>query len=207
MKTTVYIDGFNLYYGCVKDTPYRWLDVAKICQFLLPKHTIHRIRYFTALIQPRPGDPQKAQRQQTYLRALQTIPHLSIHYGHYLLRKVRMTLVTPPAKGARTVEVWRTDEKGSDVNLATYLLVDGFKGDYEAAVIISNDSDLVEPINVVRQELGVPVGVLNPHKNTSYALLRVAAFYKPIRVGALQASQFQPTLHDQHGTITKPNTW
>lgn len=56
MKTNVYVDGFNLYYGCVKGTPYRWLDLARLCRVLLPSHEIHRIRYFTALLRKRPHD-------------------------------------------------------------------------------------------------------------------------------------------------------
>ena len=57
MRTNVYIDGFNLYYGCLKGTPYRWLDLRKHCELLLPKHQIQRIRYFTAMVTARPQDP------------------------------------------------------------------------------------------------------------------------------------------------------
>ena len=32
----VYIDGFNLYYGAVKDSPYRWLDLGALCAHMLP---------------------------------------------------------------------------------------------------------------------------------------------------------------------------
>lgn len=207
MRTNVYVDGFNLYYGCLMNTPYRWLNLAELCRLALPRNTINRIRYFTALVKARPDDPQKPVRQQTYIRALQTNPTLTVHYGHYLERVARMPLANPPAAGPRTVEVIRTDEKGSDVNLATYLLLDGFQGDYEVAVIISNDSDLLRPIEVIRNTLGHRVGVLNPQKNTSRALLRVSTFYKPIRAGLLRASQFPPTIQDAHGTITKPVVW
>ncbi len=120
MKANVYVDGFNLYYGCLKGTPYRWLDLAQLCQVLLPSHQIHRIRYFTARLQPRAEDPQQPRRQLIYLRALRTIPNLSIHYGHFLSHVVRLPLAQPPAEGPRTVEVVRTEEKGTDVNLATY---------------------------------------------------------------------------------------
>lgn len=207
VRTNVYVDGFNLYYGCLMKTPYRWLNLAELCRLALPQNTINRIRYFTAPVKARPADPQKPVRQQTYIRALQTIPTLTVHYGHYLERVTRMALAHPPAAGPRTVEVIRTDEKGSDVNLATYLLLDGFQGDYEVAVVISNDSDLLLPIEVVRNTLGLRVGVLNPQKNTSWALLRASTFYRPIRTGLLRASQFPPTLHDPHGTITKPVAW
>lgn len=56
----------------------------------------------------------------------------------------------------------KIEEKGSDVNLASLLLADGFRGKYEAAVVLSNDSDLMLPIHIVTRELGLPVGLLNP---------------------------------------------
>jgi hypothetical protein len=92
LKTNVYIDGFNFYYGCIRKTPYRWLDLSLLCRTLLPKHQVHRIRYFTALVTPRPSDPQQRTRQEIYLRALMTIPNLSIHRGRFLASKVRMKL-------------------------------------------------------------------------------------------------------------------
>ena len=207
MKTNVYVDGFNLYYGCLKGTSYRWLDLARLCQVLLPSHEIHRIRYFTALVGQRPHDPQQPQRQQTYLRALRIIPNLSIHYGHFLSHVVRLPLARPSAEGSRTVEVVRSEEKGTDVNLATHILVDGFNGDYDAAVIVSNDTDLLEPIRIVRGQLGYPVGILNPQRQQIRVLAKAATFYKRIRQGPLQASQFPNTITDAHGTITKPQSW
>jgi hypothetical protein len=207
MKANIYVDGFNLYYGLVKGTPYKWLDLSTLFRLLLPGDDIHRIRYFTALIEPTSDDPQKRQRQQTYIRALKTIPNLSVHYGHFLSYPKRMPLADPSPNGPRTVEVINTEEKGSDVNLATYLLVDGFDGDYEVAVVVSNDSDLVGPIRMVRERLRLPVGVLNPQRNTSIALLKAASFYRPIRQGVLKVSQFPPILTDATGTFTKPSTW
>jgi hypothetical protein len=67
MRTNVYVDAFNLYYGCLKGTPYRRLDLAALCRRLQPNDEINRIRYFTALVSARADDPQEAQRQLTYL--------------------------------------------------------------------------------------------------------------------------------------------
>lgn len=181
------------------------MDVGQLCRLLLAGHTIHRIRYFTAIVEARPGDPQQQQRQQIYLRALRTIPNLTIHLGTFQTNAVRLPLARPPGTGSRTVEVLRTEEKGSDVNLATYLLLDGFKGDYEAAVVLSNDSDLREPIRAVRRELDIPVGVMIPGGATWSAL--PADFYRRIRSGALAASQFPETFRDATGTITRPRAW
>ena len=119
VNTNVYVDGFNLYYGCLKDSPYRWLDLARLCSLLLPSHEINRIRYFTAPLNIRPDNPYQRQRQQTYLRALQTIPNLTIHYGHFLTNVVRMPLAQPSPAGPQTALVLKTEEKGTDVNLTT----------------------------------------------------------------------------------------
>jgi len=207
MKVNVYIDGFNLYYGCIRGTPYRWLDLRAVSEKLVPRHQVNRIRYFTARVTSRPGDPRMAQRQQMFLRALETLPGLSIHYGRFLVSRTRMPLSRPPASGAKTVEVIKTEEKGSDVNLAAYLLFDAFKGDYESALIISNDSDLVEPIELVRREFGLPVGVVNPHRNTSHALRNAASFYRFLREGVLRSSLLPDKISDAKGIITKPAGW
>jgi hypothetical protein len=105
MRTNVYIDGFNLYYGCLKGTTHKWLDLAAFCQasFPPPRNQINRIRYFTAHVNARPNDPQQPLRQQTFLRALRTIPHLSVHLGSYLEKPTRMPLHPPPATGPKTV--------------------------------------------------------------------------------------------------------
>lgn len=205
MKTNCYIDGFNFYYGAVRGTPYKWLDFSALFRQIFPKHTIGRIRYFTAHVEARPTDPQQPRRQQMYLRALGTLPNLSIHYGHFLTKPYQMPVASDPT---RSVAVLRTEEKGSDVNLATYLLLDAFDNDYDTAIVVSNDSDFIHPIEVVRQRFGKRVEILNPQRHgTSQALRKVADFQRPIRRGVLASSQFPPTLTDRHGTITKPPSW
>lgn len=206
-RTNVYVDGFNLYYGCLRGTPYKWLDPGKLCDELLKDNAINRIRYFTARVRSRPDDPNQQQRQQAYIRALETISNLSVHYGHFLTHTVWMPLANPGASGPKTVEVIKTEEKGSDVNLATHLLYDGFRGDYEVAVVVSNDSDLLEPMRVVKRELGLTVGILNPQKRPSRVLAQEVDFLKQIRPGALKASQFPAALKDAHGTVTRPKEW
>ena len=65
MATYVYIDGFNLFYGSLKGSAYKWLDLEELCRRLLPSDDIQQIRYFTAIVEARDDDPQKPQRQQT----------------------------------------------------------------------------------------------------------------------------------------------
>jgi hypothetical protein len=203
----VYVDGFNLYYGCLKGTAFRWLDLNKLCSFLLPNAQVKHIHYFTARVSARPNDPQQPVRQETYLRALQTLPNVSLTFGRYLTKPTRMALSNPPKGAPQTVEVIKTEEKGSDVNIATQMLVDGFQSKYDLAVVISNDSDLMSPVQAVRNVLGLPVGILNPYKHPARDLLSAATFIKPIRQGVLAASQFPNTLTDSNGTFTRPLGW
>ena len=119
-----------------------------------------------------------------------------------------MPLAQPLPGSPRFAKVVKTEEKGSDVNLAAHLINDGYKAAFQVAVIVTNDSDLLEPIRVVRQELDLPVGILNPHAQTpSKVLVRYASFMRQIRKGVLAASQFPHTLHDDKGKFHKPPVW
>lgn len=207
MATNVYIDGFNLYYGAIKGTPHKWLDLETLCHRLLPKDDIKRIRYFTAKVSARPGDPQQPQRQQTYLRALETLVPVSIHYGHFLTHPVRMPLVDPPLRGPKTAEVLKTEEKGSDVNLASHLLLDAFQDDCDVAVVISNDSDLRVPIRIAERQLGVTVGIVNPHRAESRSRVLHGTFFKQLRPTVLAQCQLPEVMSDQNGTFRKPVSW
>jgi len=203
LRANVYVDGFNFYYGCTKGTKYKWLDLLKFCQLMLPTNTIGNIRYFTAPVVPRASDPQQGQRQQTYFRALRTLPNVSIIEGHFSVKKVRMM----KSDGTGTVQIIKTEEKGSDVNLASYILTDAYDGLYDVAVIISNDSDLAYPISYVKQRLGKIIGLLNPHPHPSVVLMRHKNFYKQIRPAVLAASQFPDQMADAGGIFHCPASW
>lgn len=201
----VYVDGFNLFYGALKRTPYRWLDLRILCHEMLPQDNILAIKYFTARVSARPGDPGKPLRQEMFLRALRTLPGVSIHFGQFRTRPTKLPLsnTTPP----KFVWVDRTEEKGSDVNLAAHLLLDGFHKRYETAVLITNDSDLETPVRMVRQDLGLQIGILNPHPTHSSVLKQWANFTKRIRQSDVAAAQFPTTLTDKTGAFSKPSSW
>ncbi|MGA2537605.1 MAG: NYN domain-containing protein [Terracidiphilus sp.] len=217
MRTNLYIDGFNLYYRLLKDNPqFKWLDLRALAEALLqPQNQIQTIRYYTARISGR-FDPSAPARQQVYLDALQSIPEITIHLGNFLVTKPWAGLVHPPQMRGGAIpqfilpypvvaKVWKTEEKGSDVNLASHLIRDACQGDFDVAAVLSNDTDLVEPIRIVTQELGLPVGLLCPVPKPAEGLVQVASFIKHIRVQHLQGSQFPDTIP---GTIvTRPASW
>jgi len=124
--------------------------------------------------------------------------------------------IPPPPEAPTLVKVVKSEEKGSDVNLASYLLVDAFDGDHEGSVVVSNDSDLAEPIRLARTRFKRRVIVLHPcsrpGRGPSIDLRKAAALRagKPaliVRETLLAASQLPPTLKDEFGTIHKPTDW
>lgn len=205
-RTYIYVDAFNFYYGAVKNTNYKWVNIYNLCKYLLPKNDIVKIKYFTAVVSARKNDLSQPVRQKVFLRALETISCLKIYYGHFLTHAQHLPLVKPKG-GKQYSHVYKTEEKGSDVNLAVHLLYDAFKDNYDIAVIISNDSDLYEAIKIVKEEFKKKIGILNPQKYPSKKLLPLVNFYKPIRSSVLQASLFTNNLKDEKGRFHKPKEW
>ena len=192
MPTNVYIDGLNLYYGALKDSAYRWLDIRKFAAALVPQEEIKTVSYFTARMGVENGDGSKRQRQDVYLRALDSLRGVEIQTGIHRRR------------GAS----W--EEKKTDVNIATAMIFDAFNGVYDHAVLVSNDSDFVSPIQRIHKELGLRVTVANPviGQRTHRELLSAATGTIQVSFDHLRASQLPPSLRDSKGrTITKPRGW
>ena len=257
VRTRVYVDGFNLYYGALKGTPFKWLDPVRLTALLLPRqYQIDRLRYFTARVSGK-LDSRAPARQQIYLKALATRPEVDIHYGRFLAKTAWRPLANLPVAGRRVdasrpvtlpqgnhrvlgvrpqtlpvghypnrrggrehasrehrmplrddvvAEFHSMEEKGSDVNLAAHLLNDAWKERLDAAVVISNDTDLVVPIRMVTQERKRPVFVVCPGRWQIAPQLRNAATHvRHIRPAMLRAAQFPDTLSG--AGISKPAGW
>lgn len=214
MKTILYIDGFNLFYSAVKGTPLRWLNPVTLIERAFPKNQIIRAKFFTAKVRALPNNPGQPIRQMIFWRALKTLPNFEIIEGDFRTREVSAPVVTPPPNFIR---VFKTEEKGSDVNLAAHLLLDGFRDNYECAIVVSGDSDLVTPIRMVRDELKKPVGILNPQRlsgpncrppRRNAGLQHAASFYQNgVTWAQLLAAQFPNTMTDGVGAFHKPPNW
>ncbi len=100
------------------------------------------------------------------------------------------------------------EEKGSDVNVASHLLLDTLQGGVDAAVVISNDSDLRLPIEQTRTR--VPVGLVNPSQTLLAGALRGE---RSEGVGRHWWAQLSPhdfrnnQLPDPAGRYRKPAAW
>lgn len=207
MRTYIYIDGFNFYYGAVKDTPFKWLDFkALFTRILEPHNIICRIKYFTALVSSTPQDQTKTIRQETFIRALKAyIPELEVYYGHFLSHEVSAPLANPtPQK--RFEKIIEKEEKGSDVNMAVHLLNDAWLDRYDCGVIISNDSDLAEAMRLVKQHHKKTLGVITPSTARTSKELRIYAdFVKHIKQQQLKKSQLPTPVPGT--TLCKPSSW
>lgn len=162
MKTIVYIDGYNLFYGCLKHTDDKWLDLVKLFDRLLkeqnPNTTALHIKFFTADIKAKVatnGD-QARLAQQSYHRALEQLypEQISIIKGYYSLDKAHLPAYQNPIDKNSKLEVWRLEEKQTDVNIALHAYRDAAMGDAEQLVFVSNDTDLEPALMAIREDFG-----------------------------------------------------
>ena len=211
-RTRIYIDGFNFYYAAFRRggfADHKWLDLVRFCEAALPRNDIELVRFFTARLDPSRGRTGQRSRQDAYLEALATLPRLTIHFGEFVEHAKWQRLVHAPVTGPRIAEVWVPEEKGSDVNLASHLLLDAFHGAFDVAVVISNDADLLEPVRMVREELGQTVGVLRVEGGQRRCIFSGRVdFIRTVRRGHFAAAQLPRELTDSHGRrISKPPEW
>lgn len=210
-RAITYIDGFNLYYGALKrdNTDLKWLDVHRLATNLLPGHSLLRVHYCTARIAPRDGDHGPSERQGHYLDALASSPgDVQIHEGNFQVTNKRMYRATPASCGVcdpRYVEVVKTEEKGSDVNLAVQLVEDAVLGRMDVALVISGDSDIQMAVDIATSH-GIEVVVVDP-RNRRQTPLRGARRLS-LRRKSLQASQLPNTVQRPDGSsVYKPASW
>jgi hypothetical protein len=220
----VYVDGFNFYYGVVKGTGYKWLNIESLIVAMLPDHSVRRIVYGTAPTKPVPWDADVQVRQKAYLDALGTLPLVEIVKGTYMQKPTRMPLLNPskmdqpcePGDYPR-VHVLKHEEKGTDVTLGARMVYDACtESSFDVAVIVTNDSDLYEPVRLLRQKLGKRVEQIVPtrpplHKyegRKSVYRGKVDQIYHEINVSALRAHQFPDPVERANGSlIAKPASW
>ena len=210
MRTNVYVDGFNLYYGALKGTPFKWLDLRLLAESFFPVDEILRICYCTALLETHDGDGGPRQRQATYLSALQTVPGLDIVTGTFRFRTKRRPLAQPILGAPSVVSIFEWEEKKTDVNLATEMIFDCFSGTCDRIALVSNDTDLVRSIQRIRDELNVEVVVINPYRvvRTPREMYRAASRVLRVTGSHLRRSQFPDTVVDAKGRqIRKPANW
>ncbi|HWL42582.1 MAG TPA: NYN domain-containing protein [Ilumatobacter sp.] len=232
----VYIDALNLYYGAVRRTDNKWLDVGRWARSLVPDCEVTKVRYFTARIKQRDPSDRARDRQNVYLRALEADPLMDVTYGHFrsdprwkAIAEEAETrhggLFRPPlvpadlaarvlaeSRSSRST-LWQEvlvlveEEKGSDVNLGVHLIHDVLSGGCQTAVVVTNDSDLEEAVRLASQH--VEVVVVNPSSApTNARLLRHAAREIPFQAASLADFHLPSVVRARNGReLHRPREW
>lgn len=214
MKTRIFVDGFAFYYSIYrgpKGLPYagyKWLNYRALFEKMFPDDSIDLIRLYTARVRDSIEDPRQTTRQETFLNALRALPNFEVHPGHFRESKRDGILVHPPEGVDPRQMVYVLQEKKSDVRLATHLLIDAFDGAFEQAVIVTNDSDFVDPIREARQRTGLTIGLISPDQTICRELTQVASFARKIDRQLLPKCQLPTPVYDQNGRpIYRPREW
>ena len=199
-RVVVYIDGFNLYFGMLDaGLDYcKWLNIRLLILNLIQKNQeLIEIKYFTSRVS---NNPEKQKRQSTYIEALESV-NVKIYYGNYQSDTIECK---------RCNNIWpKFNEKMTDVNIATQILIDAFQDKYDMAMLISGDSDLVPPIKAVHEIFkNKRVFVAFPPKRHNQSVAIIARGSLIIGRKKLVESQFEDKVCKKDGYILqKPLIW
>ncbi len=220
IKTIAYIDGFNLYFGSLKGTRYRWLDLAKLVEQLCnernPDSDIVAIKYFTADIKAKLSSHGEAscKAQQDYLLSLKAhIPHLEIIKGKYNIQPKEYYAYSEPVDFANKYAVWVAEEKQTDVSIAVHLLCDVMDNACDQVMIFSNDSDLAPALVAIKARkpeviIGVVAPIRGEIRQPSADLRKFSDWTRRgIKEAELANAQLPDKVPTRKRAIAKPEHW
>jgi uncharacterized LabA/DUF88 family protein len=199
-RIAVFVDGFNLYHSLedIGQARLKWLDLsALVRRFLKPDEMLSSITYFTALTS---WDADKQLRHKRYIRALE-LSGAKIHYGKFKSRGQTCNQCGFKYK--------IREEKRTDVNIAVFMLVGAIQNEYDTAILISGDTDLIPAIHAVKElHPEKRVGLLFPWKRHTTEMEQAADFFEVIREVDLVACRLPETIRLPSGKyLTAPPEW
>lgn len=199
-RLNVYVDGFNLYFGMV-DAGFincKWLDIQLLANNIKSQnHSVNEVKYFTSRIS---NNIDKQKRQNVYIEALSTT-NISITFGQFR---------NQPMQCKECSSIWYdSKEKMTDVNIATSMMVDAFRNNFDVAFLISGDSDLVPPKKSIRELFPEKeIWVVLPPSRESNALKKIANGSFVLGRKKLENSQLPDEVLSKYGELLKrPSGW
>lgn len=205
--SVVYIDGFNLYFGAVRSTPWKWLDLQAYFERLRPDDDIQAIKYFTATVQ---NDREANNRQQAYLMALETLPKVEIIYGKFKPKQATCGVDRCGLQGSKKYTM--PEEKQTDVAIGVHMLDDAYQGLCERLVVVSGDSDLLPALKMVKhrfpqKSISVYVPARNPMRGAAVEVRRTADKHLTLPNKLIEQHQLPDPLIADRLAIAKPVGW
>lgn len=220
LRTIAYVDGYNLYYGRLQGTPYKWLNLHSMIRRVLhiqnPAFELVQVKYFTSPVlgslATRGADSVAA--QNAYLRALEA-SGVVISKGRHQLEPGRSPRFVDGMKANRsdTVAVWHLDEKETDVRLALAMYRDACRSEMDQAVLVGSDTDMVPTLEMLKADFGLPTGLILPRHPDSKrppagSLQTLANWTRQHLLDAeLAESQFKPRIPTRKKPADKPLYW
>jgi len=223
MRINIYIDGYNLYYGALKHTEFKWLDLYKlfddrICasMHLMPSHL--NIKFFTAnILGSVSSSPDSVKDQNTYHNALTNLypDNIKIIKGKY--SKEVITAKLEQAISGYTeekVRVLKLEEKQTDVNIALEMYRDAAKDLCDKIILCTNDTDLLPALAALSEDFpSIEKGIVYPiKKDSKRAVSKEFQTYcdwkwKHLSNSDLAQSQLPDKIPTHKKPILKPETW
>ena len=234
LRTRIYIDGYNFYYGCLKNTNYKWLDIQLLFEKQILPSTLFKLdgktaefellplstKYFTAKILPIAASANDScSSQQNYHKALKFLHNgkLEIIEGYYSCIQAKAKKVDPTnprlnPKDCLPITVWKIEEKQSDVNLALQAYHDAITDQVDHVVIVTNDTDIAPALKMIRDNTKVSIGLVIPTKPSVRRVNADLDQYSDwtrlhITEDELSLSQLPRVIHGPKTPISKPDTW
>lgn len=235
LRTRIYIDGYNFYYGCLRGTPHKWLDLLPLfVKHILPSALVKdgdghirqstllpspSIKFFTAkIIESVARAPDSVSSQARYHTALRKLHggRIELIEGYYAVNKMKVKIVDAedPDRAPREcqeIQAWKVEEKQSDVNLALQVYHDAITGQIDHAVIVTNDTDIAPALEMLRAHTNVLIGVVVPTTNHTRPpntdLVKLAHWTRRhINSNELAGCQLPRVIQGKRPT-TKPESW
>ncbi|ROO34479.1 MULTISPECIES: NYN domain-containing protein [unclassified Pseudomonas] len=229
MRTAFFVDGYNLFYGLLADTPYKWLNLRSLLTHIThienPHSAVASVDYFTSSVKPLLATRGRLSKeaQDTYIRALKTTD-IRVHYGHHQLEPAKAPrFIDRKTRASREdkVDIWKLEEKETDVHIAvsmyrtvarqTASLEHGY---VEQLVLVSSDTDMTPALKAIREDFPeITVGVILPHRaelnRPSPGSLKQYAHWmrRVVTCDELQSHQFPNRVPTHKAPAVKPDYW
>lgn len=160
MKTAVYVDGFNLYYGMARPLNCKWVNLQELFEKQFSSEEIHKISFFEALI----SGPTR-RNQEAYVSALESLGKVHVVLGEMKGKPRKCRVLECCHEGTRQWQDY--EEKHTDVSIAISMVDDAHRGKYEKLILVTADTDLVPAVRmakIIRPSLQITLCIPALHK-------------------------------------------
>lgn len=229
MRTAFFVDGYNVFYGLLAGTPYKWLNLeqllAHIARVENPLSSLASVEYFTSSVKPELATRGIASKeaQDSYVRALKA-SKVIVHYGRHQLERANAPRFVSREVGASrqdTVAIWKLEEKETDVHIAISMYRTASRQEklpwdkrIEQLVLVSGDTDMAPALRAIREDFPhMKIGVVLPYRSGSRRLapgsLQQHAHWmrRVVTCEELQSHQFPNRVPTHKAPAIKPDYW